>query len=95
MDLIMASVASILRSSCHVLIAWQLLCCSNDVSFTCLHLIDSLKSFDIQAIKLLTSFKFKEFFQHINFMFLAVLMSGVGVSLISLGKGLKYLFEQG
>ena len=39
MDLIMASVASILRSSCHVLIAWQLLCCPNNVSFTCLHLI--------------------------------------------------------
>jgi putative membrane protein len=58
-------------------------------------LIESLKSFDIQAIKLLTTFKFKAFFQHINFMFLAVLMSGVGVSLITIGKGLKYLFEQG
>ena len=32
-------------------------------------LIESLKSFDIQAIKLLTTFKFKAFFQHINFMF--------------------------
>ncbi len=58
-------------------------------------LIHSLKSFDLVAIKLLLSFKFKEFSNHINLPFLAVLMSGVFISLISIGKGLKYLFEQG
>jgi putative membrane protein len=58
-------------------------------------LINSLKSFDVTAIKLLTKFKIKEFLNHINFPFLAVLMGGVGVSLITIGKGLKYLFEQG
>lgn len=58
-------------------------------------LINSLKSFDVTAIRLLTSFKIKAFLEHINFSFLAVLMAGVGVSLISIGKGLKFLFEQG
>ena len=58
-------------------------------------LIHALKSFDIEAIKLLTSFKIKEFSKHTNLPFLVVLMSGVFISLISIGKGLKYLFEQG
>ncbi len=56
-------------------------------------LINSLKSFDVEAIKLLTSFRFKAFAQHINLPFLVVLFAGVGVSLVTLGKALKFLFE--
>ena len=58
-------------------------------------LIHSLKSFDLHAIKLLFSFKIKELSDYVNLPFLIALMSGVFISLISIGKGLKYLFELG
>lgn len=56
-------------------------------------LIDSLKSIDLTAIKLLFSFKLKEFAQYINLRFLFILFFGVGVSLVSLGRLADYLFE--
>ncbi|MGB0429107.1 MAG: DUF368 domain-containing protein [Bacteroidia bacterium] len=56
-------------------------------------LIDSLKSIDVKAIKLFFSFKFKEFAEYINLKFLAALFLGIGVSLVTLGKLLKWLFE--
>ena len=56
-------------------------------------LIDSLKSFDLKALKLLMGFKIAELLEHINFKFLSVLFAGVFVSILSLGKLLKYLFE--
>ena len=56
-------------------------------------LIDSLKSFNGTAIKLLMKGKFSDLGTHINLKFLVVLFLGVGISLITLGKGLKYLFE--
>lgn len=56
-------------------------------------LIDSLKSFDGKALQLLLKFKIKALMQHVNFSFLLVLFLGIGVSLVSLGKLLKYLFE--
>ena len=55
-------------------------------------LIDSLKSFDLKALKLLMRFKIADLLTHINFKFLVVLFSGVFVSILSLGKILKYLF---
>ena len=56
-------------------------------------LIDSLKSFNGEAIKLLFKGDFKALFEHINIKFLIVLFLGVGVSLLTLGKGLDYLFK--
>jgi putative membrane protein len=56
-------------------------------------LINSLKSFDLKAIKLLASFKFHEFSNHVNLRFLFVLFSGVFLSIISFGKLLSYLFS--
>lgn len=56
--------------------------------------IHSLKSFDIQALKLLLSFKLKEFAAHVNLKFLTILFLGVAISIVSLGKLLDYLFEQ-
>ncbi len=57
-------------------------------------LIDSLKKLDLKALKLLFSFKLKEFATYINFNFMLVLFAGVGVSLVSLGKLLKWLFAE-
>ena len=54
-------------------------------------LIEALKSFDIHALKLLLKFRFKAFRKHVNLDFLFVLFTGVGVSIISLGKLLSYL----
>jgi putative membrane protein len=56
-------------------------------------LIHSLRSFDLEALKLLTSFKFTLFLKHIHFRFLVVLFSGVFISIYSLGKLLKFLFN--
>jgi len=56
-------------------------------------LIDSLKSIDLTALKLLFGLKFKEFSTHINLPFLFTLFLGVGISLVSLGKLADYLFE--
>lgn len=56
-------------------------------------LISSLKSFDSKAIKLLLSFKLKEFFTHINIMFLIVLFSGAIAGIVSLGKLFKWVIS--
>ena len=56
-------------------------------------LINSLKSFDIKAVRYLLTFRLKDFGLHINFQFLLVLFSGVFISILSLGKILNYLFD--
>jgi putative membrane protein len=56
-------------------------------------LIKSLKSLDAKAIKLTLTFKWKELSEHIHLPFLIVFFAGVGLSLISLGRLLKFLFE--
>ena len=56
-------------------------------------LIDSLKSLDLKAVRLLVTFKVMEFSRHINFPFLLVLFAGVLISVVSLGKLLDYLFR--
>jgi putative membrane protein len=55
-------------------------------------LINSLKAFDIMAIRLLLKFKIGDFATHVNFTFLIVLFSGIFISIISLGKILGILF---
>ncbi|MBN1596977.1 MAG: DUF368 domain-containing protein [Bacteroidales bacterium] len=56
-------------------------------------LIDSIKSFDLKAIKLLFTGKFKEFIKHTNLIFLIVVFGGALVSVFSLAVLLDYLFE--
>ena len=55
-------------------------------------LINSIKSFNITAIKLLFSGKLKEFAKHINLWFLVAVMLGVAISIISLAKLFGFLF---
>lgn len=55
-------------------------------------LIDSVKSFDIKAIKLVFKGKFKEFLSHTDFVFLMIVFLGAGVSVVSLAKALEFLF---
>lgn len=54
--------------------------------------IDSLKSFDLKALRLALSFDLRGFASHVNLAFLVPLFLGVGVSLLSLGKLLDWLF---
>jgi putative membrane protein len=56
-------------------------------------LINALKSFDLKALKLLTSLKIKELLLHIDFYFLFSVFAGIAVSILSLAKLLQYLFE--
>nr|WP_321409669.1 DUF368 domain-containing protein [uncultured Carboxylicivirga sp.] len=56
-------------------------------------LINAIKSFDVKAIKLLFSGKFKEFANHIDLGFLVSLFAGIGLAILSLAKLFKYLFE--
>ncbi|EDY83183.1 conserved domain protein [Verrucomicrobiia bacterium DG1235] len=55
--------------------------------------IDSLKAFDLKALKLALGFKIGELIKHLNLAFLIPLFLGVGVSLFSLGKLLDWLFN--
>lgn len=56
--------------------------------------IDSLKAFDLHALKLATRFRFRELLIHLNLTFLIPLFLGVAVSLFSLGKLLDWLFTK-
>lgn len=56
-------------------------------------LIDSLKSFNIQAVKLLLKRDFKAFATHTDLQFLAVIMLGMIASIFSVAKLLSFLFE--
>lgn len=56
-------------------------------------LIDSIKSFDLAAVKLLFSGKFKEFAKHVNLWFLVSVFLGAGISIVSLAKILDFLFS--
>lgn len=56
-------------------------------------LIDSIKSFDLKALKLACSFKFKELFQHIDVQFLSAIGIGIIVSILTFARILEYLFE--
>jgi putative membrane protein len=56
-------------------------------------LIDAIKSFDLTALKLAGSFKFKALFNHIDFKFLSAIGIGVVASILSVARLLEYLFE--
>lgn len=56
-------------------------------------LIDSIKSVNFKTLKLLLSGQIKSFWEAINGTFLVSLLLGIGISVLSLAKGLKYLLE--
>jgi len=55
-------------------------------------LINALKSFDIKALKLITSFNIKGFIQHTNMYFLLAVFGGSVASVFSIANLFKYLF---
>ncbi len=57
-------------------------------------LIDAIKSFNVQAAKLLFSGKLKEFAKHTQLPFLAAVFGGAILSIISLARVLDFLFIQ-
>lgn len=54
-------------------------------------LLLSLKSVDLEALTLLKSGRFKDFWQHVNGTFLVVLLAGIATSLVTLAKLLSFL----
>lgn len=56
-------------------------------------LLASIKSFDLQAVKLLFSFKLKELWKKINGNFLFFLLLGIGTSVLSLAKLITTLLQ--
>jgi len=56
-------------------------------------LINSIKSFDLKAIKLLFSGKFKQFANYINLYFLLSVFLGIGICIISIAYFLEILFN--
>lgn len=55
-------------------------------------LINAIKSFDINAIKLLFKGKFKEFYNYTDLGFIIALFLGVGLAIIIIAKLFEYLF---
>ncbi|MFP4094024.1 MAG: DUF368 domain-containing protein [Cyclobacteriaceae bacterium] len=56
-------------------------------------LLDSIKSVDIEALRLLFRFRWQALWQHINGSFLLVLLSGIALSIITLAKLIHFLME--
>lgn len=56
-------------------------------------LINAIKSFNLEAIKLLFSGKIKAFIEHTDLYFLMAIFSGIAASIISVAKLFDYLFE--
>ncbi|WP_372947101.1 DUF368 domain-containing protein [Mariniphaga sp.] len=56
-------------------------------------LIDSIKSINLNALKLFFSFKLAAFWKAINGNFLVSVLLGIGISIFSLAKGLEYLLH--
>lgn len=56
-------------------------------------LIDSIKSVNLSALKLLFKGRIKEFWMTINASFLVSLIVGIGISVVSLARVLKYILE--
>lgn len=54
-------------------------------------LINSIKSVDLPALKLLLAGKFGAFWKKVNGNFLVSVLLGIGISIFSLAKGLEYL----
>ncbi len=56
-------------------------------------LIDSIKSINLQALKLFFSFRLAAFWKTINGNFLISVLLGIAISIFSLAKGLEYLLH--
>ena len=56
-------------------------------------LIASIKAFDLTAIKLFFTGKFKQFAQHVNLDFLIAVFLGVAVSIFSVARLFAFLFD--
>jgi len=56
-------------------------------------LINSIKSFDLKAVRLILKGDFKGFFSRVNMGFLLSVFSGIFISILTLAKILGYLFE--
>ena len=56
-------------------------------------LINSIKSINLNALKLILSGKITDFWKAINGTFLVSVLLGIGISVFSLAKGLKYLLD--
>ena len=56
-------------------------------------LIDTIKSFDLKAVKLACGFKIKELLEHIDIKFLSAIGIGVIASILTFARLLEYLFE--
>lgn len=56
-------------------------------------LLDSIKSFNLEALQLLLKFKIKAFWEHINGKFLLTLLSGIALSIITLAKLIHFFLE--
>ena len=56
-------------------------------------LINAIKSFDLEALRLIGKLRFREFLQHIDFAFLAAVGIGVLGSILTLARVLEILFE--
>lgn len=54
-------------------------------------LINSIKSIDLKALKLLFALQFSAFWKAVNGSFLVSVVLGIGISIFSLAKGLEYL----
>ncbi len=57
-------------------------------------LIHSIKSFDLQAIKLFFTGKWRSFWKHINGTFLVAVFGGIFISVVSLARLLEYLLHE-
>jgi len=56
-------------------------------------LLDSIKSFDLQALQFAAKFNIRALWGHINGTFLVALLAGIATSIISLAKLITYLME--
>lgn len=56
-------------------------------------LLETISSFNIQALKVLTKEGIKPFWKHINGSFIATLLFGIAISIISLAKLITYLLQ--
>ena len=56
-------------------------------------LIESIRSINLKALRLLGTFQLKEFWKHINGNFLISVVAGIAISIFSLAKLMKYLLE--
>ncbi|EMR02832.1 DUF368 domain-containing protein [Cesiribacter andamanensis] len=57
-------------------------------------LLDSIKSFDLQALQLARGFQLKALWQHVNGNFLLVLLAGVFTSLLTLSRLITWLLAE-